>query len=105
MRRFKANARVAELADAPDLGSGGETRGGSSPPFRTKNRSRGPVRVANTFTHRQRYGILMATQYGALEPPATPDIWKVLNDQRSPEISALLRHWRPLLSSPASCHH
>ena len=28
-------ARVAELADAPDLGSGGETRGGSSPPFRT----------------------------------------------------------------------
>jgi hypothetical protein len=31
-----AQAKVAELADAPDLGSGGETRGGSSPPFRTK---------------------------------------------------------------------
>ena len=30
------NAKVAELADAPDLGSGGETRGGSSPPFRTR---------------------------------------------------------------------
>src|SRR5579864_4901956 len=29
------DARVAELADAPDLGSGGETHGGSSPPFRT----------------------------------------------------------------------
>src|SRR6266478_4370088 len=29
------SAKVAELADAPDLGSGGETRGGSSPPFRT----------------------------------------------------------------------
>ncbi len=28
-------ARVAELADAPDLGSGGLNRGGSSPPFRT----------------------------------------------------------------------
>jgi len=28
---------VAELADAPDLGSGGETHGGSSPPFRTKH--------------------------------------------------------------------
>src|SRR6185436_5134736 len=28
-------AKVAELADAPDLGSGGETLGGSSPPFRT----------------------------------------------------------------------
>ena len=32
---FKRVAKVAELADAPDLGSGGETRGGSSPPFRT----------------------------------------------------------------------
>jgi hypothetical protein len=31
----KQCARVAELADAPDLGSGGATRGGSSPPFRT----------------------------------------------------------------------
>ena len=29
-------AKVAELADAPDLGSGGETHGGSSPPFRTR---------------------------------------------------------------------
>src|SRR3989442_9896525 len=28
-------AKVAELADAPDLGSGGGTRGGSRPPFRT----------------------------------------------------------------------
>ncbi len=28
-------AKVAELADALDLGSSGETRGGSSPPFRT----------------------------------------------------------------------
>ena|SRR5271166_2387436 len=34
---IKRNAKVAELADAPDLGSGGETRGGSSPPFRTNN--------------------------------------------------------------------
>ena len=32
-----APAKVAELADAPDLGSGGETHGGSSPPFRTNN--------------------------------------------------------------------
>ena len=35
--RLRSFAKVAELADAPDLGSGGETRGGSSPPFRTKN--------------------------------------------------------------------
>src|SRR5208337_5386045 len=31
------HAKVAELADAPDLGSGGATRGGSSPPFRTNH--------------------------------------------------------------------
>ena len=31
----KQYARVAELADAPDLGSGGATHGGSTPPFRT----------------------------------------------------------------------
>ncbi len=29
-------AKVAELVDAPDLGSGAERCGGSSPPFRTK---------------------------------------------------------------------
>jgi hypothetical protein len=33
--RSHAGAKVAELADAPDLGSGGVTHGGSSPPFRT----------------------------------------------------------------------
>src|SRR6185295_14657401 len=32
---FEARAKVAELADAPDLGSGTERCGGSSPPFRT----------------------------------------------------------------------
>ena len=31
-------AKVAELADAPDLGSGTERCGGSSPPFRTISR-------------------------------------------------------------------
>jgi hypothetical protein len=33
---LNAGAKVAELADAPDLGSGTERCGGSSPPFRTK---------------------------------------------------------------------
>ena len=37
IRNLRLIAKVAELADAPDLGSGGETHGGSSPPFRTKN--------------------------------------------------------------------
>src|ERR1700735_2043309 len=32
---LQSHAKVAKLADAPDLGSGGATRGGSSPPFRT----------------------------------------------------------------------
>ena len=31
----RPHAKVAKLADAPDLGSGGAIRGGSSPPFRT----------------------------------------------------------------------
>ncbi len=31
-----SNAKVAELVDAPDLGSDAERCGGSSPPFRTK---------------------------------------------------------------------
>jgi hypothetical protein len=35
-RRRSEPAKVAELADAPDLGSGTERCGGSSPPFRTK---------------------------------------------------------------------
>src|SRR5450432_3175191 len=34
-RFSSARAKVAELADAPDLGSGAVRRGGSSPPFRT----------------------------------------------------------------------
>ena len=33
-------AKVAELADAPDLGSGGETHEGSSPSFRTNGLNR-----------------------------------------------------------------
>src|SRR5438067_12283444 len=36
-----SSAKVAELADAPDLGSGTERCGGSSPPFRTKAEVRG----------------------------------------------------------------
>jgi hypothetical protein len=34
-----SSAKVAELADAPDLGSGTERCGGSSPPFRTTTQS------------------------------------------------------------------
>ena len=33
--RCSFRAKVAELADALDLGSSGVSRGGSSPPFRT----------------------------------------------------------------------
>jgi hypothetical protein len=35
-QRVAGVAGVAELVDAPDLGSGGENRGGSSPSARTK---------------------------------------------------------------------
>jgi hypothetical protein len=37
---FDALAGVAELVDAPDLGSGGENHGGSSPSARTKKNQR-----------------------------------------------------------------
>ena len=36
-RYVERSAKVAELADAPDLGSGGAIHGGSSPPFRTNH--------------------------------------------------------------------
>ena len=36
----KRLAKVAELVDAPDLGSGAERRVGSSPSFRTRSRPR-----------------------------------------------------------------
>ena len=36
---FSWDAGVAELADAPDLGSGAARRAGSNPAFRTKQRS------------------------------------------------------------------
>ena len=48
-RSAKAAAKVAELVDALDLGSGGAARGGSSPPFRTIacNTSKDSTRHAN----------------------------------------------------------
>ena len=46
-------AKVAELADAPDLGSGGETRGGSSPPFRTIRSQVSGIRIDVLRVHLQ----------------------------------------------------
>ena|GEM_PF-3425700 len=37
LKLIRTPAKVAELADAPDLGSGTARCGGSSPPFRTNN--------------------------------------------------------------------
>ena len=48
LRAWRAyHARVAKLADAPDLGSGGVTRGGSTPPPRTNHLS-----VVNGIYHK-----------------------------------------------------
>lgn len=44
----ESNADMAELADAPDLGSGGETREGSSPFTRTNTLKR---LAAQTYTN------------------------------------------------------
>ena len=41
-----ANAGVAELVDARDLGSRGESRGGSSPSARTTPTDNGPLKPA-----------------------------------------------------------
>ena len=49
-------ARVAELADAPDLGSGGETCGGSSPPSRTIYAFNGEVRSRRYTFENIRFG-------------------------------------------------
>src|SRR5579862_6859136 len=53
-------AKVAELADAPDLGSGGATRGGSSPPFRTNKLGPtpkvGPFQCAHPASRRFHHG-------------------------------------------------
>ncbi len=43
---------MAELVDAPDLGSGAERCGGSSPPFRTRGSRRKGCRLA-TFDDRR----------------------------------------------------
>jgi hypothetical protein len=45
----RRNARVAELADALDLGSSAERRGGSNPPSRTNHRNQGPSRIRGPF--------------------------------------------------------
>jgi hypothetical protein len=42
----KRRAKVAELVDAPDLGSGAERCGGSSPPFRTRGPHRKRCRLS-----------------------------------------------------------
>ncbi len=81
---------MAELADAPDLGSGGETRGGSSPPFRTswlgqsekpETRSKVPLRKSflRSFVQWLVIGVLLAWSLASLillaarwiDPPTT----------------------------------
>ena len=61
----RQDAKVAELADAPDLGSGGETHGGSSPSFRT-SRHREVPRLRSGF--RLRTPRLVPTRIHARKP-------------------------------------
>ena len=42
---------MAELADAPDLGSGGATHEGSNPSFRTSPPLRAPIRRSGASGH------------------------------------------------------
>ena len=53
LRAAPVHAKVAELVDAPALGAGGATRGGSSPPFRTTRQrttnARERIRIGKGF--------------------------------------------------------
>ena len=72
---FKLVARVAELADAQDLGSCGETRGGSSPPSRTK-KSKG-VTAAEVHFPFQRHNARVSDADGIIKTTLeTPESWK-----------------------------
>jgi trigger factor len=56
---------VAELVDAPDLGSGGENHGGSSPSARTKKEPKAkPMQVTQTLSEglKREYKVVLAAQ-------------------------------------------
>jgi hypothetical protein len=58
-------AKVAELADAPDLGSGGATHEGSTPSFRTTpSRSHQPTLVMDVTAAGESNGIRMIRTSG-----------------------------------------
>jgi hypothetical protein len=65
---------VAELADALDLGSSGETHGGSSPPVRI-NESRSKVRGQRSKQSLSLYQLAasrsLSTTHGRISPRAT----------------------------------
>ncbi len=75
--KLLTNAKVAELADAPDLGSGAARRGGSSPPFRTKTQA-------------------TALSIVLLQAFCTPDIGVI--SPVAPDINASIRPHGPVLS-------
>ena len=56
----RSHAKVAELADAPDLGSGTERCGGSSPPFRTKEQTADSLRLESSGNNNQSGCLLFA---------------------------------------------
>jgi hypothetical protein len=55
--KLLTHAKVAELADAPDLGSGAARRGGSSPPFRTNNLQRVCFLASSAVFNRRLFGL------------------------------------------------
>ena len=76
-------AKVAKLADAPDLGSGGATRGGSSPPFRTNIlRKKVPFSLIKMNNQERR---VVVTGVGLVSPVGigTEETWKALQQGES----------------------
>ena len=89
-------AKVAELADAPDLGSGGATRGGSIPPFRTNESPRGESlrglscieRFPNRLSARGRASRRLPSSSMLGVPMGTPPLSSLADDENPRPRSA-----------------
>src|SRR5690349_12255876 len=64
------SAKVAELVDAPDLGSGGFDRGGSTPPFRNSSGSGGGGRPSAASAFASALSPYQSVRLGRLGSPA-----------------------------------
>src|SRR5581483_7841798 len=99
-------ARVAELADAPDLGSGVERRAGSSPVSRTTPQNTAPKRTGTNKTPSPLSTLLHlngATVGHGRPPAATAQCNRKCNSPQAP--AATVGQGLPLAPPPQRRHH